>query len=826
VDLIRRPGAIAIARALNGAFFLAASAYCLLAYSPFAYNQFIKPNVVPALTDFVAVSPWLFWATLLLTTLTLMPQLRAGRAFARWYIGAGAFAGAIVMLRPPLAAVGNTWTALAIGLAALVSPIALALIDHAIWPRPRLGSVSPRLVLSASLVAAAIGWAAYAAAVPFRIPQAIGIDLPLRSAVAGAGVSFVLHLAVFAAIFVLILAVTRAAAAAGAGPAGEFWSISALLWIGTTLVLDRLVCASLAFAGRDAWIASASFAAAFVAIWMDVGRLRMSGQPADVRGQAVLNPLDAIAAPIAGRRTSVVAVFVALALPLIAYALAGAVRQFDWNFLLQKLGVLMVWLVALACAIGIVRSRCQTPRQADRVSDTKWLGFLAIVSLVIGFVAMRAAPASLIDRYAAVDPAFRLMRDAQTLQSSETVEYYAYLRSHTLLPPPQVPATTFDFVQPLVPVERPPHIFLLIVDSLRRDYVFPYNPRVTFTPQIAALAAESDVFENAFTRYAGTALAVPSIWAGAMLPHVLDQPPDFLSRNTLLKLLVVNGYRRIMDLDHIVKELVPRDASLEELDRGKGTMDVDVCGTTTELEGKLQKDRGRPAFFYSLPQNVHIAVAAKRPVPAGESYPAEFFDRTASSVRRVDACVGSFISFLKREGLYDNSIIVITADHGDSLGEEGRWGHAYFIYPEVMRVPLIVHVPSRIRAAVHTDHSAVVFSTDIAPSLYALLGYEPQSPGSLVGQSFFVRDQAEASRRRSGSFLVASSYGAVYGMLRDNGRQLYVVDAVDGSDYAFDLSNGNGVKVTVTRATTEANRALIREQLDALAALYRYHPQR
>ncbi|HEY6892675.1 MAG TPA: sulfatase-like hydrolase/transferase, partial [Rhodanobacteraceae bacterium] len=226
-----------------------------------------------------------------------------------------------------------------------------------------------------------------------------------------------------------------------------------------------------------------------------------------------------------------------------------------------------------------------------------------------------------------------------------------------------------------------------------------------------------------------------------------------------------------------------------------------------------------PVFFYSLPQNVHLAVASKRPVPAGESYPPEFYDRIASSVHRLDACVGSFVDELKRRQLYDDSILILTSDHGDSLGEEGRWGHAYYMYPEVMRVPLIVHLPSWLKNDVRADTKAVAFTADITPSLYALLGYHPADLGPLFGRPLFTARDADPAPRRDANFLLASSYGAVYGILRHDGRDLYVVDAVDGEDYAFDLS-GPPRRIDPSPAMTSENRKLIAGELAALAATY------
>ena len=51
-------------------------------------------------------------------------------------------------------------------------------------------------------------------------------------------------------------------------------------------------------------------------------------------------------------------------------------------------------------------------------------------------------------------------------------------------------------------------------------------------------------------------------------------------------------------------------------------------------------------------------------------------------MRRLDGCFGAFVDDLKASGLYDDSLIVLTSDHGDSLGEQGRMGHAYTVFPK------------------------------------------------------------------------------------------------------------------------------------------------
>src|SRR5262249_28959344 len=244
--------------------------------------------------------------------------------------------------------------------------------------------------------------------------------------------------------------------------------------------------------------------------------------------------------------------------------------------------------------------------------------------------------------------------------------------------------------------------------------------------------------------------------------------------------------------DHIIRELIPASTDVVELDRDVPPMECDFCRTMRELESRLATppaDR-RPIFSYTLSQNVHIAVASKRIAPPDRSYQG-FFAPVAESVRQVDACFGEFIASLRRLKLYDDSIIIVTSDHGDSLGEEGRWGHAYFMVPEVMRIPLIVHLPRFLRGRVAADLGPVRFSTDITPTLYALLGHPPADLGPLFGESLFVQPGTDVAARRRESFLLASSYGAVYGLLRHNGRILYTADALAGRDDAYDLT-GNG----------------------------------
>ena len=200
-------------------------------------------------------------------------------------------------------------------------------------------------------------------------------------------------------------------------------------------------------------------------------------------------------------------------------------------------------------------------------------------------------------------------------------------------------------------------------------------------------------------------------------------------------------------MDHIVKDLMPDRPGVTELDPTLPDIERDMCRTAGQLAPLLtdREDSAADVRLHASAERSHRRRLEAR-VPAGETYPG-FFAPVASSVRFVDGCFGGFIDSLKRAGLYDRSIIVLTSDHGDSLGEEGRWGHAFFLYPEVMRVPLIIHLPSSLRQQVSADPDAVAFSTDITPTLYALLGHEPMDLGPLFGRPLFGPAGAAPPRR-------------------------------------------------------------------------------
>jgi phosphoglycerol transferase MdoB-like AlkP superfamily enzyme len=186
----------------------------------------------------------------------------------------------------------------------------------------------------------------------------------------------------------------------------------------------------------------------------------------------------------------------------------------------------------------------------------------------------------------------------------------------------------------------------------------------------------------------------------------------------------------------------------------------------------------------------------------------------------MDECFGDFIAFLKRSPMYDSSIIIVTSDHGDSLGEDGRWGHAYTVFPEILKIPLIIHLPAAWAQAVAVDPSSPAFLTDLSPSLYYLLGYRNLPASDLVGRSLFTvpGDTTPVVAR---PHLVASSYGPVYGELSADLGTLYIADALNFTDYLYKFdASGKSHQSSITAATRKDYREWIQRHVDAVNRFY------
>jgi hypothetical protein len=817
---------LVLARVANAAYFLVTATYCVLTYSSFAYQQFIRPHLVASLATFVVWHHVWHWVALGITAITIVPEVRAGRgrSLAWTYLVIMAGVGVLVLARPILPSVENDALGLRLAFLFLLPPLWLSLYDHVVTSdRFSAAPAEERRILRAALVSALVIWAMHLLAVPLRFGDLGDLPMSGTALVFGAATSLLLHTATFASLALVLLAAMRAGALIGKPGIAQYWITAALSCGATWLIVGRLVFARLSFFGAEAWLLAGALALTLTGVWSGAARRLSAGRHI---GASALDIWFSLI-PAHGSRSRA---WVVLALlPGVSYLAVERVAAFDWDFLVQNLTVVAVWLSASGCVYlahrGIIgRVRAVPMLLAAGVLFSTGAARGPIESgLSSGLARPPFVPEFALDAYAASDPSYRLIRHLLSVEPSDSAAFFGQLRRNSLIQHVAVDPIDVDFVAPLGPAPlKPPHVFLLIVDSLRRDYVSAYNPAVTFTPSLARFAAESDTFTRAFSRYGGTGLSVPALWTGGMLLHKEYVLP-FQPMNTLDKLLEANRYRKLLSLDHITAQIVETKGSTE-LDRGRDEMQYDLCATLGELQSTLAQGPGRaPIFAHTRSLNLHVSKLTNRSLSLDRAYEG-FQGPAAAAIGRMDRCFGEFIDFLKRSDLYDDSIVILTSDHGDSLGEAKRWGHSYTIFPEILRIPLIIHVPPRLRRDLVADHDAASFSTDITPTIYALLGYAPRDLGWAYGASLFVPSGTDQSWRRREAVLVASSYGPVYGLVEQNGSALYIADGVNGRDYAYDLSHLRPERVGVTPERRQTSRARISAQVTELAEMYGFNP--
>jgi hypothetical protein len=798
---------IALTRAITSVFWFATAAYCLLSAIPFASEQFLKPGLVPALVTFAGRHAWLSLAALAACATALAPWLRSGHRGARAFIAGWVLAGVALFLAPPLSQLEPSSLALGLALLALIPPVWIAWMD---LPRVRSGrhadapGADPvsRDFAACALAALAVTLTHALSAVPFVFP------LGMRSTGLGGLRSLLLHLVVFSGGFAAICVVRGFSRLISPRAVVEAWVARAVLAIALALFLSRVVLRPVALVGVRGTLAAAAFGAALAAVFGP----RVTGA-----GPGLEQALSGLVPRWATRSRAAAMGWLAVVAIAVWLAERQAAKS-DWNFIVAKSAALASWLIALAAALRIL------PIRTPRVGVVPF----ALCFVLLGLnTAISRVGDSAAQVWSAHDASIRLIADPLAPPASvSNVGLVDFLQLHTNIPrsAPVAPVTIDLTALDGAPAAVRPHIFVFVVDSLRRDYVSAYNQRVTFTPALERFARESTVFERAFTRYGATGLSVPSLWVGGLVLHKQYVTP-FAPMNTLARLLEHEQYAQWISMDNILDVILPASARRSPLDADVQVADFRLCRTLGEVRGRLDrlKAGGPPAFVYSLPQDIHIsAIAREGAAPVdGASY-GEFYAPYASRVRRLDACFGDFIDDLKSRGLFDHSLIVVTADHGDSLGEQGRMGHAYTIFPEILQVPLIVHLPSG-GAGAHADTSAPAFTIDLTPTLYSLLGYEPRPPAAFFGHPLFRKEGAAAPPRSTDPQVVASSYGSVYGTLLDDARRLYVFDGIALREYEYELDGTSaGRSAAIADEDRVRGQRAIREAVEGIARLYRY----
>ncbi|MBI1873975.1 MAG: sulfatase-like hydrolase/transferase [Acidobacteria bacterium] len=273
-----------------------------------------------------------------------------------------------------------------------------------------------------------------------------------------------------------------------------------------------------------------------------------------------------------------------------------------------------------------------------------------------------------------------------------------------------------------------PNLLLITLDTVRADRIGAYGYKAAATPVLDRLAREGVRFVDATTQSPLTGPAHAALLTGVypgrfgLRDNATTPLPDTAS--TLAELLHPSGYRTggfigafILDRAYgfgqgfdefdAAFERFEANAKLQAQRRG----DRVVAAATRWLAARQPDER---FFAWVHLYDAHTPYAA--PPPFGARFRTRPYD---GEIAYVDLLVGRLIDTLTARGWLERTIIVIVADHGESLGEHGEDEHGFFLYDSVLRVPWIMRLPGRERAG--TVISDQVRAIDVVPTVLELL---------------------------------------------------------------------------------------------------------
>ena len=301
------------------------------------------------------------------------------------------------------------------------------------------------------------------------------------------------------------------------------------------------------------------------------------------------------------------------------------------------------------------------------------------------------------------------------------------------------------------------NVVLITIDTLRADHIGCYGYKQIKTPNIDGLAADGARFDRAFAVVPVTLPSHSSMLTGTypMLSGMHDFSGNKLSplQPTLASVLKQAGYQTgavigaaVLDsrfglnqgfdfyYDHFDFSRLD-EANLDEMER-PGNVVADVA-----LDW-LAKNSQRKFFLWMHLYDPHSPYHP--PEPYSREYAAQPYD---GEIAFADEQVGRLLRFLKGRGIYQNTVIVLCGDHGESLGEHGEKTHGFFIYNATMHVPLIIRLPeSRLpENAAARRVAGSVSLVDLMPTVLGALGLE--IPSQVQGRSLLAELRAGRTER-------------------------------------------------------------------------------
>lgn len=289
------------------------------------------------------------------------------------------------------------------------------------------------------------------------------------------------------------------------------------------------------------------------------------------------------------------------------------------------------------------------------------------------------------------------------------------------------------------------NVIVILLDTLRADHLGYHGYQRATSPNLDRFAAENRAFKYAVTAAPWTPPSVATIFTGLYPSSHGWMPPN--NRNkvadknwslnpallTLAEILDAQGYATaaISPNPWITPEF-GYDQGFKSFRLKSRAPAADITKIAKEELAKL-KDGDNPFFLYihyldphdpykpPAPYNTEFT----GPVPGTRAYDEKMtadINLYDGEIKYLDASLGDLFGYLKQEGLYDSTAIIVVADHGEQFKERGDTGHGHQLFNEEVNVPLIVKSAD---GSVKGTIEETVGTIDVFPTVLELTGITP-----------------------------------------------------------------------------------------------------
>jgi len=273
-----------------------------------------------------------------------------------------------------------------------------------------------------------------------------------------------------------------------------------------------------------------------------------------------------------------------------------------------------------------------------------------------------------------------------------------------------------------------PNIILITLDTTRADRMGFLGSKRGLTPSLDGLARQAVVFTSAYSHVPLTTASHTTILTGTYpeFNHVTDFGISLSERLPYLPdILRQRGYHTAAFVGSLI--LDPHDGTAPGFDRGFDVYDAGfhlrrhgmdryqsverrAVVVVNRALGWLSQNHQGPLFLWVHLYDAHDPYDP--PVPYKQRYRSQPYD---GEIAYADSAVGKLLATLRTHGLYDDTLIAVLADHGESLGAHGESTHGVFLYDETLHVPLLIKLPGN-RAAGRRVETQVGL-VDVAPTI-------------------------------------------------------------------------------------------------------------